>query len=161
MDIIELFCRIKRTLEPCRAQKHVQEDKKNRRRIELEGRRGEGGTVFSVSRSAGETLNTSLGLTVQHSRAETCGCADRVHLLTVGIRQIPKNKKSLVLSAKIWLEPSSSVEIGDMGSPHWRRGHRLQPISTLYWVGQMGAEGVASTVKTLAFIPFTLLSPVT
>jgi len=29
-----------------------------------------------------------------------------------------------------------------MGSHHWRRGHRLQHISTLYWVGQMGAEGL-------------------
>ncbi len=88
------------------------------------------------------------------SGGEPCGCADRVHLLTVGIRQIPKNKKSLVLSAKIWLEPGSSVEIGDMASPHWRRGgevtgYNTYPLCT--WVGQMGAEGVASRVKT-AFI---------
>jgi len=39
------------------------------------------------------------------------------------------------------LEPitGSFVEIGDMASPHWWRGHKLQPISIVYWVGQMGA----------------------
>jgi hypothetical protein len=33
----------------------------------------------------------------------------------------------------------SSVEIGDMASPHWWRGHKLQPIFAVYGVGQMGA----------------------
>jgi hypothetical protein len=39
------------------------------------------------------------------------------------------------------LEPitGSFVEIGDVASHHWRRDHRLQPISVVYWVGQMGA----------------------
>jgi hypothetical protein len=37
---------------------------------------------------------------------------------------------------------SSSAEIGDVASPHWWRGHRLQPISAVYWVGQMGAGGL-------------------
>jgi hypothetical protein len=43
------------------------------------------------------------------------------------------------------LEPitGSIVEIGDVASPHWQRGHRLQPISVVYWVGQMGAGGLS------------------
>jgi hypothetical protein len=81
-----------------------------------------------------------------------CGCADRVHLLTVGIRQIPTHKKGLVLSAKIWLEPSSSVEIGDMGSPHWRRGHRFNPYLD-------GCRREPSTVKT-SFIPNSDWNPI-
>jgi len=36
----------------------------------------------------------------------------------------------------------SSVEIGDLASPHWWRGHRLQTISAMSWVGEMGAEGL-------------------
>jgi hypothetical protein len=36
----------------------------------------------------------------------------------------------------------SSVEIGDVTSPHWQRGHMLQPMSAVYWVGQMGAGGL-------------------
>jgi hypothetical protein len=36
----------------------------------------------------------------------------------------------------------SSVEIGDVASPHWQRGHMLHPISAVYWVGQMGAGGL-------------------
>ncbi len=37
---------------------------------------------------------------------------------------------------------SSSIEIVDVASPHWQRVHRLQPITTVYWVGQMGAGGL-------------------
>jgi hypothetical protein len=37
---------------------------------------------------------------------------------------------------------SSSVEIVDVASPHWQRGHRLQPITAVYWVGRMGAGGL-------------------
>jgi hypothetical protein len=37
---------------------------------------------------------------------------------------------------------SSTVEIGDVASPHWWRGHRLQPISAVYWVGQMVTGGL-------------------
>jgi len=41
---------------------------------------------------------------------------------------------------------SSSVEIGDVASPHWWRGHRLQPISAVYWVGQMEGYGDSNNV---------------
>jgi hypothetical protein len=34
----------------------------------------------------------------------------------------------------------SSLEIGGMASPNWRRGLRLQPISAAYWVSQMGGR---------------------
>jgi hypothetical protein len=36
----------------------------------------------------------------------------------------------------------SSIEIGDVASPHWRRDHRLQPIFAAYWVGERGAGGL-------------------
>jgi len=40
--------------------------------------------------------------------------------------------------ANIYHINGSSIEIGDVASPHWQRGHRLQPISAAYWVSQMG-----------------------
>jgi len=45
-----------------------------------------------------------------------------------------------------------SAEIGDVASPHWWRGHRLQSISAVYWVGLMGTGGLWLTVTT-AFHP--------
>jgi hypothetical protein len=39
-----------------------------------------------------------------------------------------------------------------VASPHWWRGHRLQSISAVYWVGLMGTGGLWLTVTT-AFHP--------
>ncbi len=35
----------------------------------------------------------------------------------------------------------SSVQIGGMVTPHWRKGLKLQPIFAGYWVSQIGARG--------------------
>ncbi len=37
----------------------------------------------------------------------------------------------------------SSVQIGGMVTPHWRKGLKLQPIFAGYWVSQIGARGYA------------------
>ncbi len=42
---------------------------------------------------------------------------------------------------------SSSVEIYGVMSPHWRRGLRLQPVSTVYWVGQI--DGYADSNNSI------------
>jgi len=39
----------------------------------------------------------------------------------------------------------SSLDIGSMVSPHWRRGLRLQPVSAPNLVGQAGAGGPADS----------------
>jgi hypothetical protein len=43
----------------------------------------------------------------------------------------------------------SSLEIGGMASPHWWRGLRLQPVSAVYWVGQMGARDYADSDNSI------------
>jgi len=44
---------------------------------------------------------------------------------------------------------SSSVEIGHVASPHWRRGLGLQPILAAYWVGQMSVWGYVNGDKSI------------
>jgi hypothetical protein len=50
-----------------------------------------------------------------------------------------KTKSHTTRMVYLFIHNRSSIENGGMASPHWWRHHKLQPISTVYWVGQMGA----------------------
>jgi hypothetical protein len=49
-----------------------------------------------------------------------------------------RTKSNTIRMVYLFIHNRSSVEIGGMASPHWWRHHKLQPISTVYWVGQTG-----------------------